>query len=138
VVELYMPYFNDGLLPTALREEEMPQRHLPACALSRIGRGRCDGGCKAHFEARDRAVHTPTPEDAHADAHADEEHRLAHVAATPARDKLVITWVETTAPGASRPMRPSPYLDLLQQERSDSGDELLVEMHKAKGNVPCS
>ena len=55
----------------------------------------CDGRCTAHFERADESSGQGTEEE----RHADEERRLAHVAATRAKDWLVFTHVDCMGSG---------------------------------------
>ncbi|EOD13054.1 hypothetical protein EMIHUDRAFT_247128 [Emiliania huxleyi CCMP1516] len=106
--DVYVPFLNDGLLPMGYREEtgNTAQRHKPQCAARRAN-GHCDLNCaRAYREADAHARGTPE------ERHADEERRLAHVAATRAKDRLVFITVQLRREGAfaaRNAMEPSPY-----------------------------
>ena len=85
--DVYVPFFNDELMPTKPREDLHPsgdgERHVRGCS-ARSG-NRCDRSCRAFFAERDDSKKKRSA----AERHEDEERRLAHVAATRAKDRLV-------------------------------------------------
>ncbi|KAL7542189.1 hypothetical protein ACHAXR_011588 [Thalassiosira sp. AJA248-18] len=87
--DVYCPFFNQGFLPTDARDEngegEQGQRHLPNCGA--MQGDRCDKSCAQKFQELDAEKLGATKEE----RHLNEERRLAHVAATRAKDKLVFT-----------------------------------------------
>jgi superfamily I DNA/RNA helicase len=95
--DVYIPFFNDGFLPTSFRDSDnSKQRHRPACP-TRIGESpgkrTCDEQCQEYFiQAEIRTRGSPQ------ERHADEERRLAHVAATRAKDALFFVSVDTELP----------------------------------------
>ena len=90
--EVYVPYFNEGFMPTKFREadETIPTRHQPNCA-ARLNDGRkCNLDCERYYcNMASRRRGNLNPEQ----RHDDEERRLAHVAATRAKDRLVFVSV---------------------------------------------
>ena len=104
--EVYVPFFNDGLMPTKFREDDdprIPARHLRTCPLRR-GKGgpldRC--GCAQHYADLESKRRDMTAEQ----RHTDEERRLAHVAATRAKTCLVFLSLRNA---------PSPFKNCLCQ-----------------------
>jgi superfamily I DNA/RNA helicase len=105
--DVYVPYLNEGFLPTIYRnngpdDEEStgglddnednakqkarkPRRHISSCS-AREG-GRCDKNCTEWFQKLDDRRLGDTAEE----RHLNEERRLAHVAATRAKNRLVFT-----------------------------------------------
>ena len=81
--------------PGKFREEKgnSAERHLRNCG-ARSG-GDCDKGCSAFFQQSD-AHARGTPEE----RHDDEERRLAHVAATRAKDRLIFLSVQPAGSAA--------------------------------------
>eukprot|EP00550_Attheya_septentrionalis_P002922 CAMPEP_0198300718 /NCGR_PEP_ID=MMETSP1449-20131203/49182_1 /TAXON_ID=420275 /ORGANISM="Attheya septentrionalis, Strain CCMP2084" /LENGTH=1103 /DNA_ID=CAMNT_0044002609 /DNA_START=42 /DNA_END=3350 /DNA_ORIENTATION=- len=86
--DVYVPYFNQGFMPTDFRKETIisDRRHVESCsARTKDGTMGCNSNCKEYFSemggARDR--------------HADEERRLAHVAATRAKNRLIFVSVQS-------------------------------------------
>lgn len=75
---VFVPYFVEGLMPCEFRHEEddKSSRHLPECQKRLQQTKTC--GCFAHFHDQAKAQAE----------HFDEERRLAHVAATRAKDWL--------------------------------------------------
>lgn len=108
-LDIYSPWFNEGLMPTAFQEERdgnKAERHVRGCDAFRDG-GKCNKDCKRFFAEGD-AHSRGTPEQ----RHDDEERRLAHVAATRAKDRL--TFVQVGAQynakkGCSEPLEPSTF-----------------------------
>ena len=91
-MDVHVPWFNQGLLPMAFREERdgnKAERHVRGCGAFHAG-GTCDKDCKRFFAEGD-AHRGGTPEE----RHNDEERRLAHVAATRAKDRLTFVSVRT-------------------------------------------
>eukprot|EP00984_Skeletonema_dohrnii_P021094 scaffold10438_cov102-Skeletonema_dohrnii-CCMP3373.AAC.2 len=87
--DVYVPYLNEGFLPTSCRDDEVPLRHVSNC--NAIIGGKCDKECAAYF-ASIAAEERGSPEE----RHLNEERRLAHVAATRAKEKLVFLSVDVT------------------------------------------
>ena len=122
--EVYSPWFNQGLMPSKFQEERdgnKAQRHVRGCAaFGQDGTGACNKDCARHFREGD-ASQRGTPEE----RHDDEERRLAHVAATRAKDRLVFVQVEKqlrSTPQGKRFMaaaEPSEYEMLLQKLPAD-------------------
>lgn len=105
--DVYVPYLNEGFLPTICRNDgpddeestgglddneenakqkaRKPMRHISSCS-AREG-GRCDKNCTAWFQKLDDRRLGDTAEE----RHLNEERRLAHVAATRAKNRLVFT-----------------------------------------------
>mmetsp|Transcript_12298 Transcript_12298/g.40998 ORF Transcript_12298/g.40998 Transcript_12298/m.40998 type:complete len:761 (+) Transcript_12298:59-2341(+) len=77
---VFVPFFNDTFMPCGFQPpRETPHtRHAPECRARRDAMATC--GCAQRF---------PTADDGAEARHSDEERRLAHVAATRARDSLV-------------------------------------------------
>lgn len=115
--DVYCPWFNEGLMPMEFREEKgnRAQRHVGTCA-SRLPDGsHCDKNCAQFYGQRDANVRGTAVE-----RHDDEERRLAHVAATRAKDRLVFLTVESERSyDRWKPAKPSSYeaeLDKLPRE----------------------
>mmetsp|Transcript_32375 Transcript_32375/g.65896 ORF Transcript_32375/g.65896 Transcript_32375/m.65896 type:complete len:1102 (+) Transcript_32375:130-3435(+) len=85
--DVYVPYLNEEFLPTSCREGEVPLRHVSNC--NAIIGGKCDKECAAYFASM-AAEERGRPEE----RHLNEERRLAHVAATRAKEKLVFLSVD--------------------------------------------
>ncbi|KAK1742420.1 ATP-dependent DNA helicase, UvrD family [Skeletonema marinoi] len=85
--DVYVPYLNEEFLPTSCREGEVPLRHVSNC--NAIIGGKCDKECAAYFASM-AAEERGGPEE----RHLNEERRLAHVAATRAKEKLVFLSVD--------------------------------------------
>jgi superfamily I DNA/RNA helicase len=86
--EVYVPYFNEGYMPTQFRENggnKISIRHHNDCALRANSARQCNMGCARRNADREYERRGLTPEQ----LHSDEERRLAHVAATRAKDRLV-------------------------------------------------
>jgi superfamily I DNA/RNA helicase len=100
---VYVPYFNQGFLPTEYwagkedddvkkscteevkYESRRATRHLPQCRGCKGGR--CNKNCAMIFEElEDRCLGGTA-----AERHSSEEQRLTHVASTRAKDNLVFT-----------------------------------------------
>lgn len=92
--EVFVPYFNEGFMPTQFREEDktIPTRHIQECSARRPPVIQANGltqfckqcDCARHY-AKKRAQKR----------HRDEERRLAHVAATRAKDRLVFVSLQS-------------------------------------------
>lgn len=111
--DVYIPFFNEGLMPSAYREDtgNRAQRHVHGCAARGSAGGQCDKDCARFFQEGD-ASRRGTPEE----RHADEERRLAHVAATRAKDRLVFLQVQAWyRSGRLLPAEPSSYESVLAQ-----------------------
>lgn len=99
--DVYVPYLNQGFLPTNYWADDEdhdndgndededktrpPKRHVSGC-VGQDGRG-CDKNCSQFFRELDDERLGGTAEE----RHLNEERRLAHVASTRAKDKLVFT-----------------------------------------------
>ncbi|KAL7544795.1 hypothetical protein ACHAWF_011213 [Thalassiosira exigua] len=104
--DVYIPYFNEGFMPTTARsqddEEERGQRHLRNCNAMRGDR--CDKSCAEAFQNIDNERLGGNLEE----RHENEERRLAHVAATRAKTKLAfttfqhLTWPDFDNPNYSK------------------------------------
>lgn len=90
--DVYLPFFNEGFMPAAMHEEKSnrAERHAQGCAAR--GNAQCNKDCAAYFRQAD-SHDRGTPEE----RHADEERRLAHVAATRAKDRLTLLSIEQRA-----------------------------------------
>ena len=88
--DTFVPYVNEGLMPCAFKEEKAntAQRHVRDCAARQPGCD-CNKNCAAFYKQGD-AHERGTPEE----RHEDEERRLAHVAATRAKDRLVLLSIQ--------------------------------------------
>jgi superfamily I DNA/RNA helicase len=95
--DVYIPFFNDGFLPTSFRDSDnSKQRHRPACPTrmgESPGKRTCDEQCQEYFIQAEISTRGSPQE-----RHADEERRLAHVAATRAKDALFFVSVDTELP----------------------------------------
>ena len=127
---VYVPYFNDGFMPAQYRERDdgCARRHVEGCATRADAHAKCSKGCDKFFDELDRRAGRGTAQE----RHADEECRLAHVAATRAKDRLVFVSLgleprdEDTAPsaeqspGASRgqDFRPSHFESALVADKA--------------------
>ena len=109
--DVYVPYLNDGFLPTSYREEGPKRtRHLSGC--DAMNGGRCDKKCNAYF-ATQAAKERGDPEE----RHLNEERRLAHVAASRAKEKLVLLSVDAVYSRKDKcfsPVNPSPFLERIK------------------------
>ena len=86
--DVYVPYLNEAFLPTSCRDDDsQSSRHVSTC--DAITGGRCNKKCAEYF-ARIDAKERGGPEE----RHLNEERRLAHVAATRAKNKLVFLSVD--------------------------------------------
>mmetsp|Transcript_14975 Transcript_14975/g.23182 ORF Transcript_14975/g.23182 Transcript_14975/m.23182 type:complete len:153 (-) Transcript_14975:1442-1900(-) len=86
--DVYVPYLNEEFLPTSCRDDDAKNsRHAQNC--SALTGGRCDRKCAAYFSSI-AAQERGGPEE----RHLNEERRLAHVAATRAKEKLVFLSVD--------------------------------------------
>jgi hypothetical protein len=86
-----VPNFNEGLMPCVFQEDQGDRatRHVQGCAARQGGGACCDKGCAQFFRQND-SHGRGTPEE----RHDDEERRLAHVAATRAKDRLIFVQVQ--------------------------------------------
>ena len=87
--DVYVPFFNQGFLPTLYRPSQGSERHRNGCH-AREG-GLCNMKCADWFSNKDRERSGSTPEE----RHLSEERRLAHVAATRAKERLVFTCIKS-------------------------------------------
>ena len=111
--DVYSPFLNEGLMPSAFREDSgnTAQRHVQGCAARDSFNGQCNKDCASFFHEHD-SNRRGTPEE----RHDDEERRLAHVAATRAKNRLVFLQVQTQFRGNRlMPAEPSQYERLLSQ-----------------------
>jgi superfamily I DNA/RNA helicase len=81
--EVYIPFFNEGYMPTSFREETWHQKYCKARNTNRSSD--CSMDCARFYAKRISNDRGLTPEQ----RHSDEERRLAHVAATRAKDRLI-------------------------------------------------
>ncbi|CAB9515526.1 Probable DNA helicase II homolog [Seminavis robusta] len=87
--DVYVPFFNEEYMPTSFQDFDshyLPTRHqrgcharVPGCVIP------CSMNCKDYYTCKDEKERGITAED----LHMDEERRLAHVAATRAKNRLV-------------------------------------------------
>ena len=93
--DVYVPYFNERYMPCSFREDKdndkRPVRHLRGCR-ARVSNTNadCDRQCAEYFAGLAKQQRGLTPEE----IQLDEERRLAHVAATRAKDRLVFLATE--------------------------------------------
>ncbi len=108
--DVYVPYLNDDFLPTSYRDEGSQNlRHVTNC--DALTGGRCDKDCAAYFANR-AAKERGGPEE----RHLNEERRLAHVASTRAKEKLVFLSVdEVYSEGSVSKVGKSSFLDNIRQ-----------------------
>ncbi len=110
--DVYVPYLNEEYLPTSSRDNgAQNSRHLSDC--DALNGGRCDKKCAASF-ARLAEKERGGPEE----RHLNEERRLAHVAATRAKEKLVFLSVDGVYSLKEKkvtPVRPSSFLDNIRR-----------------------
>jgi hypothetical protein len=109
---VFVPFFNEGVMPCVFRnnkdkdDEDIEsgdgggassdlERHRSGCPVHKSTTGVCDGRCARHFEKEAERNGQGTEEQ----RHADEERRLAHVAATRARDWLFFSHVDCMGSG---------------------------------------
>lgn len=85
--DVYVPYLNQEFLPTSYRDDDARSRHVKNC--NALTGEKCNKSCAAYF-ARIAAEDRGGPEEKHLNA----ERRLAHVAATRAKEKLVFLSVD--------------------------------------------
>lgn len=84
--EVYVPFFNEGFMPTMFREDgnsQIPSRHHLGCDIRARGVNTCQ--CATQYADIDSQQGGLTP----TQRHEDEERRLSHVAATRAKNRLV-------------------------------------------------
>jgi len=93
--DVYVPFFNEGYMPAKFREDDkrdFPGRHQRKCN-ARESKP-CNLNCREYYASLINAKRRgTTPEE----RHSDEEQRLAHVAATRAKDHLVLVSVLSRA-----------------------------------------
>lgn len=89
--EVYVPFFNEGYMPTAFHDGDdsrISATHQEGCEV-RTGGKHCQ--CAKHYaELKEKRLGISMEQQ-----HEDEERRLAHVAATRARDRLVFLSLRT-------------------------------------------
>ena len=105
-------------MPMAFREERdgnKAERHVRGCRAFHDG-GTCDRNCKQFFAEGD-AHRGGTPEE----RHNDEERRLAHVAATRAKDRLTFVHVrkQFSSKNGVEELEPSEFEPLLHKLSAD-------------------
>ena len=93
--DVYSPFLNEKLMPAKFRDEKgnKAERHVSGCA-QRRGMS-CDKKCSEFYQQGD-AHARGTPEE----RHDNEERRLAHVAATRAKDRLIFLSVQPVGSAA--------------------------------------
>ena len=106
--DVYVPYFNQGCLPTNYMDDsDEVQPHLSDCS-ARQG-DRCDKSCAQVFQEMNDTRLCSTAEE----RHLNEERRLAHVAATRAKDRLIFTTFASHKHG--KPAKESEFMEELQK-----------------------
>lgn len=87
--DVYVPFFNQDFMPTLYRPSKGNERHQQGCN-ARDG-GLCNKKCSDFYSKKDQDRFGFTPQE----RHLSEERRLAHVAATRAKERLVFTCIKT-------------------------------------------
>ena len=105
--DVYVPFFNQEFMPTRYRPSEGSERHQQGCN-ARDG-GSCNKECAEFYSKKDEDRLGSTSKV----RHLNEERRLAHVAATRAKERLVFTSIKThnrSGPDAPKPPKQSEFL----------------------------
>jgi len=109
--DVYVPYLNDSYLPTHAQKVDVDrgigERHLPDCT----DRDKEHCSCVRRFQE----IETERLGASYKERHLNEERRLAHVAATRAKDKLVFTTFREYVRDDLENPKQSEFLDGLRQ-----------------------
>lgn len=112
--EVYVPFLNESYLPTNFRKDNINSlfvRHISGCSAQNEKNGiTCDKNCAEAntVEEENRRHHGLTAEQ----SHADEERRLAHVATTRAKERLVFVSILSST---GQPCKESTFVSCLTE-----------------------